>query len=55
MQIRSHTQSLMSHLSFHIEKCIMPWPEYNLPGRFKAHKGLVFFLFCLGIHIFEST
>ena len=44
-------QSLMSHLSFRIKKC-MPWPEYNLPGRFKAQKGLVFFLFRQGIHIF---
>ena len=25
-------QSLMSHLSFCIKKC-MPWPEYNLPER----------------------
>ena len=35
-------QSLMSHLSVRIKKC-MPWPEYILPERFKTHKGLMFF------------
>ena len=47
-------QSLISHHLFRIKLC-MPWPEYNLSERFKAHKGLGLLLIRLDIRILEST